>query len=206
MPCRIQITMSVSSQEKLPVLSLSLERVSSSSAVQARRAGLLAHDQRGVPGPPISGGCESSNAGRESTRNTGQSFLSYHWCGSYHLLLTEEPAIVLQRGGRLVCCASLQQLLWQWKGLGFSFAFTPHRLMSHWAMPVDPPRPMDDAWRGPIALEGPEVFSLPPRVPPLLVLEQEWLLLSHCLSPGTEQPQQSCSCWRGEGSGLQAVL
>lgn len=36
--------------------------------------------------------------------STAQSFLChYHWWGLYHLLLTEEPAAVLQGGERLVC-------------------------------------------------------------------------------------------------------
>lgn len=110
MPCRAQITRSANSQEELPAHSLSLESVNVPPdqlrcGIQARWTLLvlpLAGEQQVVLQWPFAGGCGTSNAGGGSTPtppqriSPGLSFLCHHWHGSYHPLLTEEPAVALQ--------------------------------------------------------------------------------------------------------------
>lgn len=79
--------------------------------------------------------------------------------------------------------------------------------MFHWAMPVDlTQQAVHVAWRGPIDLEGPEVFSLPSRLLLLLGLEQELLPAEQDRAAPADPQTQSQSCGRGEDCGVQTVL
>lgn len=64
--------------------------------------------------------------------------------------------------------------------------------MSHWECPLTflAQQAVHIAWRGPVALEGPEVFSLPSRLPVLLGQEGGLLPTVTLLSPRTQQPWQ----------------